>query len=221
MSDRSLIIRSVHYVDGGDDDAKAARATHKGVIPSGSARRMTHLGMLVGVCLQKLDLQERTPIIYASAFAESASLEAFIDSFPQASPMLFQTSIHPSAVEQALIPRRQAVRRFYPITSDFNLAGKALENATILADDDLTLVAGEERGGWLCPHGLASDTSFAVALSLTRSGEGIGRIRLEPAEDLGNANGVGLPALFAAARDRSPLTLPSYALSSWIHLEWK
>lgn len=220
MTERSLIIKSVYTADGGEDDAAAARARRKESFPGRSARRMTHLGMLADLCLRDLASDAEMPLIYASAFAESASLEAFIESFPHASPMLFQTSIHPSAVEQSMILRKRPVNRFYPITSNDNLAGKALECALTAEASTVALVGGEERGGWLCPFELASAVSFAFAFELADRGEGLGRVAFESGHVRETEPGVDLEALYGAARDRTAIAIPSFGLGGWIRVKW-
>jgi hypothetical protein len=220
MNDTTLIIEAVEFIEGGDDLAADARKKYKTEFPGRSARRMTHLGMMVGLCLQRLGLARGTPIIYASAFAESESLEKFIDSFPQASPALFQSSIHPSAVEQALIPGKQVIERFYPIISDLNLGGKALENCFLLFEENVVLVGGEEKGTWLCPFQLASDESFAFSLKLSRSGSGVGRISLNRNRPVTSVNCISFPDFAHAIRDRKPIELPSSALDAWLQVEW-
>ena len=64
---------------------------------------MTVLGMLVGAALGDLRPGAEDAVVYATAFGESRALEAYLDSFPEASPTQFQTSIHPSGVQQALV----------------------------------------------------------------------------------------------------------------------
>lgn len=220
MNDTLYMIEAVTFMDGGDDLAAEARAKHKGNFTGRSARRMTHLGMLVGLCLQRMKIERGIPVIYASAFAESESLEKFIDSFPEASPALFQSSIHPSAVEQALIPGRRALDRFYPITSDTNLGGKALENCILLGDEKVALVGGEERGTWLCPFNLASHESFAFGMQLNRDGEGIGRISLNRKQPVDTSRGLNLSSLARAVKERRDMEIPSCALDAWLRVEW-
>ena len=77
---------------------------------------MTHLGLLTGAVLDGVPLTAADAVVYASSFAETRALEDFLASFPTASPLLFQTSIHPSAVQQVLIGRQQPVGRFWPMT---------------------------------------------------------------------------------------------------------
>lgn len=221
MIEQNFTIMAAHSLYGGESLVAEARVKYKEDFPGRSARRMTHLGMMATLCVRELSVNRATPIIYASAFAESESLEKFIDSFPGASPALFQTSIHPSAVEQALIPQNNAIDRFYPITSDQNLAGKALENCLILAEDEIIVIGGEERGTWLCEFELASDSSFAFGLRLKRGlGEGIGHLKLQDRSHATASSEVGLKDLLTAIQDRNSLILPSYALQADMCLDW-
>ena len=220
MNKNGFTVEDAVFIDGGDDTAAEAKSKRKGEFPGRSARRMTHLGIMVGLCIKRLNTFLETPIIYASAFAESSSLEKFIDSFPQASPALFQSSIHPSAVEQALIQKKQAIRKFYPITSDSNLAGQLLENSFLLSDDKILILGGEERGTWLCPYDLASTESFAFGMLLSRKGSGIGTLDLDF-----HPNGVAtktamLPALATSIEKRQELSLHSHAFNARIRLKW-
>jgi hypothetical protein len=221
MIEGVLSIEAVEFIDGGEDLANEARARYKEEFPGRSARRMTHLGMLVGCCLQKINFDRGIPVIYASAFAESESLEKFIDSFPEASPALFQSSIHPSAVEQALIPGKQALDRFYPITCSDNLAGKALENCFLLSEEQVVLVGGEERGTWLVPFGLASGESFAFCLKLSRTVKGLGKIFINRDKPVDGSAGISLPEFAQALRDRKEIELPSFALDAWLKVAWQ
>lgn len=221
MIEEIFSIAAVYYLDGAEDRAAEARLRYKEFYPGRSARRMTHLGMMVGVCVQELGASREIPVVYASAFGESESLEKFIDSFPQASPALFQSSIHPSAVEQALIPEKQAVERFYPITSHRNLLGKALENCFLLGDEEVVLLGGEERGDWLVPFGLASGASFAFGLRLEREGKGVGTISLETGVDISGASEHPFPEVARSIGERRSIRVPSFALGGWIRIEWQ
>lgn len=221
MPDSSYTIVNAFVIDGGSDTTAEARAKYKEYYPGRTARRMTHLGMMAGICLKKSDTDQKTPIIYASAYAESKSLETFIDSFPEASPLHFQCSIHPSAVEQALIPSKQAINSFYPVTSDFNLAGQAIETAHLAQSDSTIVVGGEERGTWLNQHKLASNDSFAFCLQLARGREGVGTIQFIPEESTLSGPPVDLIQLAKAIKSRENLKIPSFATNSWIHLNWE
>ncbi|MDQ8186362.1 hypothetical protein [Pelagicoccus sp. SDUM812002] len=221
MSKQTFSIESVVYLDGAQDKAAEARSRYKEFYPGRSARRMTHLGMMIGACIQKLGAEKSVPVLYASAFGESESLERFIDSFPQASPALFQSSIHPSAVEQALIPSKQAVDRFYPITSERFLFAKALENCFLLEEEEVVLLGGEERGDWLVPVELASGESFAFGLRLRRGGDGLGTISLESDVSLEGAVDTPFSELARALEERRQIRVPSFALDAWIRIDWK
>lgn len=223
MVEQRLTILAAKAIDGGDDMVADARKRYRDAFPGRGARRMTHLGILVDLCAREMEPQEATPVVYASAFAESCSLEEFIDSFPMASPLLFQTSIHPSAVEQSFISRQRPVSRFYPVTSSTNLAGKALEEALLHDAAETIVLGGEERGTWLRPFGLASDASFAFAMKLGRDGgaEEIGTLRFEADVSAVKAPGVELPELWKCVAERAPLSVPMYGLGGWLRMEWR
>ena len=76
---------------------------------------MTHLGLLIGSALDGVPLEPEDAMVYASTYAETRALEDFLLSFPQASPSLFQASIHPGGVQQVLIGRQQPISRLWPL----------------------------------------------------------------------------------------------------------
>ncbi len=92
---------------------------------------MTTLGLLVGRVLAEVDPREEDAIVYASGYAESCALEGFLDSFPTPSPTLFQTSIHPSAVQQLMIGRQTAVGELLPLSGGELFAFHALRTALL------------------------------------------------------------------------------------------
>ena len=112
--------------DAVDPAPAAIRERLKGNFPPGATRRMTTLGLLVGSALQPLEPGEEDALVYATAYAESCALEGFLDSFPAPSPTLFQTSIHPSGVQQLMIGRQRPVREFLPLSGASLLAFHAL-----------------------------------------------------------------------------------------------
>src|SRR5688500_19844469 len=75
------------------EDLATTRERLKDRFPRGATRRMTQLGLLVGAALEDLSPQPDDALVYASAYAETRALEGYLDSFPAASPTLFQTSI--------------------------------------------------------------------------------------------------------------------------------
>jgi hypothetical protein len=190
------------------DDARgesptATRDRLRAGYPPGSTRRMTTLGMLVGSTLLPTDPREDTALVYASGYAESCALEGFLDSFPAPSPTLFQTSIHPSAVQQLLIGRQSAVREFVPISGGSLLAFHALRAVLLCPSPRRVLCGGEEKGTWLLEHGLASDRTFAFAAALSASpGPGsLGTVALERCPGTG---AMGLAMLFDLLHSRAP-----------------
>jgi hypothetical protein len=134
--------------------------------PRGALRRMTHLGLLVGSALDGLVIGSDDTVVYATTYAETRAVEDYLTSFPEPSPLLFQTSIHPSAVQQVLIGRQQPVRRFFPLTGRSRLVEQALLTALIDPAPHVVLLGGEERGTWMLDQGIASDRAFAFALGL-------------------------------------------------------
>lgn len=174
--------------------------------PRTSLRRMTHLGLLTGAAIDGLELRPDDAVIYASTYAETQALEDYLTSFPAASPLLFQTSIHPSAVQQILIGRQQAVGRFWPMAGRARLVESALLGALLEPAPRVLVLGGEERGRWLLEQNAASDRAFAFGLLLARESEGaIGRVRFVPD---GNSPDGPVPALGAfadALAGRQPL----------------
>lgn len=184
-----LYIQNLNTEMPGHEEAAGTRERLRACFPAGASRRMTQLGMLVGSVLGPLNPSQEDTLIYASAFGESRSLEAYLDSFPTASPTLFQTSIHPSGAQQVLIGRQLSVRRFFPLSGRHQLVAQALVCASVAGEGRVLFCGGEERGSWLRECGVASDSSFAFATELTqaRGGATLGRVRLERAATAGEA----------------------------------
>ena len=155
---------------------------------------MTTLGLLVGNALAELGPGPDDAIVYASGYAESRALEGFLDSFPTPSPTLFQTSIHPSAVQQLMIGRQAPVREFLPLSGGARFAFHALRAALLSPAPRVLLCGGEERGTWLLERGLASARTFAFAAALSREAApgAVGRVRLSRA---GGDGELGLESL--------------------------
>jgi len=149
--------------------------------PRTALRRMTHLGLLVGSTLDGAVLGADTAVVFASTFAETRALEDFLASFPAASPLLFQTSIHPGAVQQVLIGRQQPVARLWPLAGRARLVEQALMTALLEPASCVALVGGEEVGSWMLEQGMASARAFAFAAVLTRDPAGaLGRVAFTP-----------------------------------------
>jgi hypothetical protein len=165
------------------ETAADARARLADRLPRTALRRMTHLGMLLGGAFNGLSLGREDAVVYASTFAETRALEDFLTSFPAASPSLFQTSIHPSAVQQILIGRQQAVARLWPLAGRSRLVEQALLTALLETAPRVILTGGEERGTWMLEHGFAAPQPFAFAAVLARdSANALGRVSFQPGD---------------------------------------
>jgi hypothetical protein len=180
-----MIERYLHQVrvemPAADESAAGARERLAAKFPRNAVRRMTHLGMLVGAALDGTPLGPDDAVVLASTFAETLALEDFLMSFPQASPMLFQTSIHPGSVQQVLIGRQQPVARLWPCAGRARLVEHAILTALLEHAARVALVGGEERGIWTLEHGVASARSFAFATVLTSdAAEAAGRVSFQP-----------------------------------------
>ncbi|MEO6246452.1 MAG: hypothetical protein ABIQ12_13540 [Opitutaceae bacterium] len=203
-----LFLHALSLADVGDETLAATRERLKERFPRGATRRMTQLGLLVGAALDELRPRPDDAIVYASGYAETCALEGFLDSFPSASPTLFQTSIHPSAVQQALIARQHAVGEFFPLTGRGQLVGHAVQMALLSPAPRVLLCGGEERGSWLLAQRAASDRTFVFGLALTRESAGsIARVALALTADRHPEPEFMLPEFFDALRARRPLDL--------------
>ena len=180
-----MIERFIHHlrVESPDPDETLpeARTRLAAKFPRSALRRMTRLGLLVGSSLDGLDLGPDDALVYASTFAETCSLEGFLSGFPAASPLLFQSSIHPGGVQQVLIGRAQPIARLWPLAGRARLVEQALLVALLEPAARVVLVGGEERGSWMLEHGMASATSVAFAALLTGDPTGaVGRVAFAP-----------------------------------------
>ena len=187
-----MIERFLHQVKvelpPGIETVAGARARLADKFPRAALRRMTHLGLLLGSALEDIPLGPEDAVVYASTFAETRSLEDFLLSFPAASPLLFQSSIHPGGMQQVLIGRQQPVARLWPLAGRTRLVEQSLLTALLEPAPRVVLAGGEETGTWMLEHNLASARSFAFALVLTRAPAGaLGRVafaRGAPTDDV-------------------------------------
>ena len=201
-----------------DETAASARVRLADKFPRTALRRMTHLGLLLGATLDGAALGPDDALVYASTFAETRALEEFLSSFPAASPLLFQTSIHPGGVQQVLIGRQQPIARLWPLAGCSRLVEQALLTALLEPASRVAIVGGEERGTWMLDHHMAAERSFAFAAILTREAAGaVGRISLAPAAPPDGA-GPTLENFARALAVRQPLTWQSGA-GTWA-VEW-
>lgn len=209
-----VITRFIHHLrverPAAAETAAEARERLRDAFPRGAVRRMTHLGMLLGSALENVALTPQDVVVYATTYAETRALEDFLASFPAASPLLFQTSIHPGGVQQVLIGRQQPIARLWPLAGRLRLVEQALLTAVLETSTRTLLLGGEETGTWLLEQRMASDRAFAFAVELRRESAGaVGQIAFEAAERHAH---IGLcPALpeFAdALAERRPLAWP-------------
>ena len=201
-------LQSISVADVGLEDPAATRERLRERFPRGATRRMTQLGLLVGAALDELVPRPDDAVVYASAYAETKALEGYLESFPGASPTLFQTSIHPSAVQQALINRLLPVEEFFPLTGRAHLVAHAVQAALLSSAPRVLLCGGEERGTWLLTQRAASDRTFAFALALTHDASGArARVSLESVAPDAAAAAFTLPQFFDALRERRAIDL--------------
>lgn len=161
--------------------AAGARSRLAEKFPRSALRRMTHLGMLVGSVLDGAPLTADDALVYATSFSETRALEDFLGSFPAASPLLFQTSIHPGGVQQALIARQQPLARLWPLAGRDRLVEQALLTALLETAPRVAVVGGEERGTWMLEQGMAAAQPLAFALVLTAERAGaVARVAFTP-----------------------------------------
>jgi hypothetical protein len=185
--------------------AAGARTRLADKFPRVALRRMTHLGLLVGSVLDGTTLEANDALVYATTFAETRALEDFLTSFPAASPLLFQTSIHPGGVQQVLIGRQQPIARLWPLAGRARLVEQALLTALLEPAPRVALVGGEERGTWMLDQGMAAPRSFAFAVILTHEPAGaVGRVAFTPGLSLDEV-GPNLENFACALAERCPL----------------
>jgi hypothetical protein len=171
-----------------DECAAGARVRLADKFPRTALRRMTHLGLLIGSTLDGVTLGPEDALVFASTFAETRALEDYLGSFPAASPLLFQTSIHPGSAQQVLIGRQQPIARLWPLAGRTRLVEQALLSVLIEPAVRVALVGGEERGTWMLEHRMASTRAFAFGAILTRESAGaVGRIAFAPAASIDTA----------------------------------
>jgi len=217
MTERAIL--SVHLEDPGLEAPAATRDRLRALFPAGATRRMTQLGLLLGSVLDPLRPGAGDALVYASSYGESRALHDYLASFPTASPTLFQTSIHPSAIQQVLVARQQPVREFFPFGGDRQIVAHAAQAALGSPFPRSILCGGEERAVEPGQFRISSPIGFAFALALGTSPEGaVGRLALAESADAGGA--LTLPEFFAALRDRRPLDQPA-APGRRLVLTWK
>ena len=204
-----------------DADVRAWMAN----FPPNVARRMTRLGLLLGHTMRDFSIAPDDAVVYATTFSEAMATERYLGSFPAASPLFFQTSIHPSAVEQVLINRGWPVRELTPVAGRADLAAQAALTALLTPGERVFLTGGEELGSWLAEIGASSPIAFSFALQLDRErGENaLGELTWTPAVERNGASAAEsngeLPDLFSAIKERRAACWPSPA-GGEVALNW-
>ena len=187
------------------ETAAGARVRLADKFPRPALRRMTHLGLLLGAVLEEATLGPEDALVYASTYAETRALEDYLAGFPAASPLLFQTSIHPGGVQQVLIGRSRPLARLWPHAGRARLVEQVLLTALLEPAPRVALAGGEEAGTWMLAQGMASPVAFAFAAVLTRDPAGAaGRVTFTP----GAGADTAVPALLdftQALAGRRPL----------------
>ncbi|MBS0630532.1 MAG: hypothetical protein JSS11_01355 [Verrucomicrobia bacterium] len=179
------------------ETAAEARVRLGAKFPRTAVRRMTHLGLLIGSVLDGQTPGPEDALVYATTYAETRALEDYLTGFPAASPLLFQTSIHPGGVQQVLVGRQQPLARLWPLAGRTRLVEQALLTALLEPAARVFVVGGEERGTWMLEQGMAAARPFAFALVAAREAAGaIGRVAFVPD---------------AAAKDEVPPSLEVFA----------
>ena len=210
--------------DGAFPDERV-RAWTANFLPN-AARRMTRLGLMLGEALRDFSIGPDDAVVYATTFGETITLGRYLESFPTASPLHFQTSIHPSAIEQVLINRGCPVRELTPLAGQPDLSAQAALTALLTPGARVLLAGGEEVGAWLRKFDAASDVGYAFALELGDGprGDALGELRWNeegswPGADAPPTPPGDLYELFTAVRERRPLRCPSPA-GGEISLQW-
>ena len=200
--------------DGATPDDRAREWTKN--FPPNTVRRMTKLGLMLGAALKDFPIEPDDAVIYATTFGETITLARYLESFPMASPLFFQTSIHPSAIEQVLINRVCPVRELTPLAGQPDLSVHAALTALLTPGERVLLTGGEEVGSWMRQLDAASNVGFAFALELAESfDDAIGELRWseearhdETASEAPAAVAGDLHELFHAVQARRPMRLP-------------
>lgn len=186
------------------------KAELAGSLPRASVRRFSDSGLMVHALLERLALREDEPLVSASTFAESRSLEEFIDSFPTPSPARFQRSVHPGAVQQARVSAVAPLRTYLPLAGQDGLAITALRTALCMDAESVVLIGMEECGTWSVALDAGSDTAFAFAIRLDRSvpaSGSLGTVCWDAQPDGGLETDCSMPYLFAHLHERKPLDI--------------
>lgn len=217
-----MLERSITAVATCDPAGETAAATRERLKPNfapGAVRRMTLLGMMLGSTLKEMQPGSPDTVVYSSLFGETNALEAYLSTFPSPSPTLFQTSIHPSGVQQSLINRRLPVREFFPMSGSGAIVAQSAAAALMSEAPRAIWCGGDERATWMTEHNVASERTFAFAICLEPAGapDALGTIRLANG---GFSGHLALDQWFDIVHQRRPWRGP--VAEGWeLEVEWR
>ncbi|GHB90742.1 hypothetical protein [Cerasicoccus arenae] len=146
-----------------------------------AARRLTSLSLILGDLTKDAPASPDDEWIFASSYGGSISLEQYLRSFPNPSPLHFQNSIQPGPIDLVNVARQQPARQLIPLIGAENLLGEALLTALISPVDTMHLIGGEEHTNWAADHQLGSQTTYGFYLRLSTAPQNtIGELTFEP-----------------------------------------
>jgi len=205
-----LYIRKETTLEPDDEDVVVGRSRLPSTINRRGARRMTHLGTLIARVLDPESIDLDSTLVYGSTYAGSRTLEGYVDSFPNPSPLLFQSSIHPSAVQQVFVASRASVNEFIPLCGGPYLVASMFNTAFCARTARTLLVGAEERGEWMLDLGLASAESWAWCIELSQEAEGaLGTVSKIDGQSPATIPPVTHERFFRNLSDRRDLSIPS------------
>ncbi|MBC2594378.1 hypothetical protein H5P28_08925 [Ruficoccus amylovorans] len=205
---KRFITRLAVAEPGRELDPERRKALRKNFGPL-AARRMSDLSLLIGEVTDGLEAGADDEWIYASRFGGTQSLERYLASFPAPSPLHFQNSIHPGALDLVSVARRQSSALFSPLCGLETLVADALLAALIAPPETpVHLVGGDEYEHWCTAHSWGGEETFAFYLRLDSAAQEqvLGEVIFTPGEELANApTAPTLPEFHAALAERRPL----------------
>lgn len=124
------------------------------------------MGHMMAWLTKDLEISQDTAVVYVTQYSEVNALERYLAGFPSLSPLLFQTSIHPGAVQQVWISRKKELALLYPISGDTHIVASALQNALFCGAQQVLILGGEDQSSWLYKHNIGSQRAFGFCIEL-------------------------------------------------------
>jgi hypothetical protein len=212
---------SPRYTGEMDAQLRAELSAH---LPKLCIRRFSESGLQMARVLHELALGTDTPLVAVSSYAETRSLEEFIDGFPTPSPARFQRSVQPSCVQQTRVVDNAPLRTFIPLAGQDGVIVAAVRTALTLDTPSTCLAGVEESGTWSVPIETGSPFGFAFGLIVEREPSDpesvLGTLRWEPVAGAPDSGPDTVPSFHEALRERKPLVL-SHPDMGRIELSWK